>query len=174
MHDVSGAFIISNTFRVDDLVSPKHDFNDVRRQFLSARKKIDDEHALSSCPTSLDHVLQWRVAHNSAIPIMSAVNRCPRESRWKTATGQNMIRREVIYVAVKDLELRCLNVHGANDQSNRARSQSAEIRVFSEQLADRRRIVETRPIERKLIAPRQREPFWVKEFRRSKKQAHPR
>src|SRR5215831_17884767 len=63
---------------------------------------------------------QWRVAHNSAIPIMSAVNRCPRESRWKTATGQNVIRREVIYVTVEDLKLRCLYVHRADDQSNRA------------------------------------------------------
>src|SRR5215468_4394789 len=101
MHDVSGAFIISNTFRVDDLVSPKHDFNDVRRQFLSARKEIDDEHALSSCPAPLDHVLQWRVAHNSAIPIMSAVNRCPRESRrkpetappWPTLLNKSCVRR---------------------------------------------------------------------------------
>src|SRR5215831_7478614 len=44
---------------------------------------------------------QWRVAHNSAIPIMSAVNRCPRESRrkpetappWPTLLNKSCVRR---------------------------------------------------------------------------------
>src|SRR5262245_66529297 len=103
MQEISGAYIISNPFRVDDFVSPKHDFNNISREPLFAWKEVDDKYALSSWPTSLDHVLQWRIAHDSAVPIMSAVNRCPRESRWKTAAGQNVIGRKVIDIAVKDL-----------------------------------------------------------------------
>src|SRR5262245_5954313 len=106
---------------------------------------------------------------------MFAVNRCPRESRWKTAAGQNVIRREVIDIAVKDLQLRCLHVHGVHDQSDRACSQSAKIRVFGEQLANRRRIVEAGPIERKLIEfPEWSEPSGMEEFRRSESQTRPR
>ncbi len=51
---------------------------------------------------------------------MSAVNRCPGKSRWETAASQNVIRREVINVAVKDFELRRLDIHSTYDQPDRA------------------------------------------------------
>ena len=63
---------------------------------------------------------------------MSAIDRGPRECRRKAATCQNVIRREVVDVAVEDFELRRLYVHGAYDQTDRARSQPAEVHVFRE------------------------------------------
>ncbi len=113
---------------------------------LCPAKRSTIKNAFAVRPAPVDDQIERRIADNSAVPIGFAVDNRPWKPRRQAAAGDDMIRRQVVDIAVEDLELPARHIDGANQQAHRARLERREVDILRNQLPHRRRIVIADPV----------------------------